>query len=140
MKPYRLTSLAVSEHGEQVAFFAFVRPYLKTKGIDPRLCYAVPNAQILMRSARNPHAVMSYLRAEGFTDGVLDINFDYPRGDFNGLRIEMKRVGGKASPEQIEMASLLRAQGFNVVIAEGCDEAARAIRAYLGDVTARAVA
>jgi hypothetical protein len=34
---------------------------------------------------------------------------------------------------QIEVADILRRQGYNVVIAEGSDEAIRAIRAYLGD-------
>ncbi len=50
---------------------------------------------------------------------------------FPGLFIELKRKGGKASPEQLEMADFLRRAGYNVVIAQGFDEARRAIEAYL---------
>ena len=41
-----------SEHEIQRAFFDFARPYLRSKGIDPRLIYSVPNSQVLMASAR----------------------------------------------------------------------------------------
>jgi len=119
-----------SEHEIQVAFCAWARPYLRSKGIDPRLCYAVPNSQILMAGARNKHAVMAYLRAEGFTDGVPDIHLDVPMMSlsnpdvmvFAGWRCELKREGGKASTEQLEMAALLRQRGFSVIIALGYDQ------------------
>jgi hypothetical protein len=55
------------------------------------------------------------------------------RGEFGGLWLEMKKIGAKATPAQIEMVDLLRYAGYNALITEGSDEAIRAIRAYLGD-------
>ena len=97
---------------------------------------AIPNSQILMGSARNKFAVMAYLRAEGFADAAPDLMLAYPKEGktghlFCGMFIEMKKVGVKARPDQVEFAGLLRKMGYNALICAGADEAIRSIRAYV---------
>ena len=159
-----------TEHQEQAAVVDWFQSYARTKGIDPRLLIAVPNAQILLglcKSDKDRLKVLTYLKAEGMQPGVPDlflakdkrqlivrgrpVDVDYLLGNvpggrtprteqitdklpttlFNGLFIEIKRKGGKPSKDQLFMAELLRSAGFNVVIAEGFEEAERAIRAYI---------
>ena len=141
-------ALKPTEHQEQAAVVEWFQSYARTKGIDPRLLIAIPNSQILMGSARNKHAVMAYLRAEGFADAAPDLLLAWPKpmiwygggtagisisGNFVfcGLFLEMKRKGGKPSKDQLFMADLLRRAGYSVVIAYGADEASRAIKAYI---------
>jgi len=128
-----------TEHQEQAAFFDFARPYLQSKGIDPRLCFAIPNAQKFMSLARNPYAAYAVAKSEGLVEGVPDLMLAWPKWStssplvcsFHGLLIEMKRETGKPKPEQLEMATLLRQAGYSVVIALGSKEAIRAIKAYV---------
>ena len=142
--------LIPSEHDEQKAVVQWFQSYARTKGIDPRLLFSLPNAQILLglcKSDKDRLKVLAYLKAEGLQPGVPDLFLAhykkgdlYPTGqsghyvqavDFCGLFIELKRKGGKPSKDQLFMADLLRCAGFNVVIAYGFEEAQRAIRAYI---------
>lgn len=141
-KPLKLTAPVASEWSEQAAVIQWWQSYARTRGIDPRLLYAIPNAQKFMSKARNIHAAYAQAKAEGLVDGVPDLFLAVPKRFstrqpqhvmFPGLMLEMKRKGGKASAAQKEMHALLRAQGYVVVLAEGADEAIGAIRAYLGD-------
>lgn len=133
--------IIATEHQEQAAVIEWWKVYAVSKKINPKLLIMIPNAQILMGSARNKHAVMAYLRAEGFQDHAPDLFLAIPkmvRGMqlqamlFAGLFIEIKRKGEKAKPGQIEFSYMLRQQDYNCIIAEfGADEAIRAIRAYI---------
>lgn len=119
-----------SEHQEQCAFFAWVRMYLKTKGIEPSLCYAVPNG-----GARHK-AVAAKLKAEGVTAGVCDVNFDYPHWGahyplYHGLKLEFKRAPNKLTAAQDAHIAALRGVGYNVVVCWSFEEAKRTIEAYL---------
>ena len=143
-------ALKPTEHDEQVAVIQWFQSYARTKGIDPRLLIAIPNAQILLglcKSDKDRLRVLAYLKAEGLQPGVPDLMLAWPKpmiwhldgGHFKtsgsfvfcGLFLEMKRKDGKPSQAQLEMADLLRRAGYNVVIAYGADEAIRAIKAYI---------
>lgn len=138
----RETGLAAgaSESQSQVAFFDWVRPYLRTRGIAPSLCYAVPNGAHLAGDARMRAIQMARLKREGLTAGVLDINLDVPKIArlnaetvtlFHGLRIEMKAASNKPTPEQAAHILALRQAGYNVVICYSADAAILAVKAYL---------
>lgn len=72
------------------------------------------------------------LAAEGFVPGVPDLFLAVPRAPYNGLWIEMKRTkGGKVSPQQEKLHSLLAAQGYAVAVCLGADWAQQVIEAYL---------
>ena len=132
MKPKQPT-----EHQEQAALIAWWSTYAKTKQLDPRLLFAIPQA------AKRSYALASYMKAEGLRAGVPDLMLAIPRTGtiynkgvipimlFAGLFIELKRIGGKPTPDQLAYADLLRRQGFSVVIAYGFEESRRAITGYL---------
>ena len=119
------------EHAEQVVVVKWFYHYSKTIGVDYRQLVAVPNGQILFRFANNPNAVLSYLHAEGMRDGMLDLVLFVPKWDFHGMLCEMKRrVGGKVSDDQNEMAAVLRKAGYHCIVAPGADIAIARIKAY----------
>lgn len=143
-----------TEHAEQVAVCQWWESYCGTRKLHANLLFAIPNAQKFMSKARNMHAAYAHAKAEGLREGTPDLMLAGPKfrkgaklppmkGDspyipihfidveFCGLFIEMKRKGEKARPEQIAFADMLRRQGYSVVIAQGADEAIRAICGYL---------
>ena len=93
---------------------------------EMRMLYHVPN------EGKRSRANGARLKAEGLRAGVPDINLDVARGEFHGLRIEMKRRrGGRVSPEQAAWLEALREQGYAAVVAYGWEEAADEIEKYL---------
>ena len=136
-----------TEHQEQVAVIEFWASYAPTKGLPVNLLFCIPNASRLTPAGR------IYKWKEGLRAGVPDLFLAKPKfmqswektatagagaaGTFtvsmvfHGMFIEMKRIGEKARPEQIAFADMLRKQGYNCVIAQGADEAIRAIKAYI---------
>lgn len=93
---------------------------------EMRMLYHVPN------EGKRSRANGARLKAEGLRAGVPDINLDVARGEYHGLRIEMKRRrGGRVSPEQAAWLEALREQGYAAVVAYGWEEAADEIEKYL---------
>ena len=90
------------------------------------MLYHVPN------EGKRSKANGARLKSEGLRAGVPDINLDVARGEYHGLRIEMKRRrGGRVSPEQAAWLEALREQGYAAIVAYGWEEAADAIEKYL---------
>lgn len=127
-----------TEHAEQVAVCQWWASYCVTRKLDEALLFSIPNGTLVN--------IAGYMRMkkEGFRKGAPDLmlackgwrrwmqgTVRYGVKDCHGLFIEMKRRGEKARPEQIEFADMLRRQGYSVVLAQGADEAIRAIRGYL---------
>ena len=93
---------------------------------EMRMLYHVPN------EGKRSKANGARLKSEGLRAGVPDINLDVARGEYHGLRIEMKRRrGGRISPEQAAWLEALREQGYAAIVARGWEEAADAIEKYL---------
>lgn len=93
---------------------------------EMRMLYHVPN------EGKRSKANGARLKSEGLRAGVPDINLDVARGEYHGLRIEMKRRrGGCVSPEQAAWLEALREQGYAAIVARGWEEAADAIEKYL---------
>lgn len=93
---------------------------------EVRMLYHVPN------EGKRSKANGARLKSEGLRAGVPDINLDVARGEYHGLRIEMKRRrGGRVSPEQAAWLEALREQGYAAIVAHGWEEAADAIEKYL---------
>lgn len=149
MKPFKLAAPIASEAAEQSAVITWWSSYARTRGLDERLLIASANGAVLAGDAKHRAIQMARLKRTGLRVGVPDLFLaksrhakpievlaDFEPTLFHGLWIEMKRVGGKATPEQVEMADVLRRQGYNVVLAEGFDEARRAIMGYLGHTVA----
>lgn len=130
-----------TEWQEQVAVVDWAdRLTISVNGEPHRLgafLYAVPNGSILGGDAKLRAIQVGRLKRAGMRPGVLDLVLDLPRGPFHGLRLEMKRHGGRASPEQREWLARLRSVGFDAHVAEGAEEAIAIIQAYLAEGLSR---
>lgn len=104
-----------TEHQVQSNYFIAVRimyPFCK-------LIYAVPNG-VNMKSVATR---MKYWR-EGRTPGVPDVNIDFARGGFHGMRIEFKRdAKQKPSADQLASHTQLRENGYYVALMHDAAEA-----------------
>lgn len=130
----RVKSQEATEHQEQSALCSWWHLYATTHGMDYRLLFAIPNAQLLMGHTKNPAAFMSYLRAEGFRKGAPDLLLAVPRGKYHGLFIELKRAAsGVVSDEQKDMLRILSAAGYMCMVCYGAEDAKRVIVDYLND-------
>jgi hypothetical protein len=78
----------------------------------------------------------SYLQAikmkrTGYVKGFPDLFIYEPRGEYNGLAIEMKKEkGGVASPEQKRWQEQLRNRGYASYICKGSEDAIKTIDEY----------
>lgn len=89
--------------------------------------YAVPNG-----GSRHMLEAVG-LKEEGVRKGIPDLQMDVARGQYHGLRIEMKRAKGVVSPEQKEVHQFLAGQGYRIIVAFTSQEAINAIDDYLTD-------
>lgn len=125
----------LTEHQEQIAVIEWWGLQCKAWDYPRKALFAIPNGQILMAHADNKQAVMGYLRAEGFRDGIPDLMLAVPFGGFSGLFIEMKRAKPAPSSitdEQTEYCAMLHQLGYASDIHHGSASAISAIRHYLG--------
>lgn len=96
------------------------------------MLYAIPNGG--KRAIKTAVA----LKKQGVKRGVPDMCLPVPRGGFNGLYIELKRVkGGTVSDEQREWIAALNTQGYKAIICHGAEEAIEQIRGYLCHTSTR---
>jgi hypothetical protein len=111
-----------TEHQIQAAYFQLVRLKLK----EYPLIYAVPNG-----SNKSPMQRVKFQR-EGLTPGILDVNIDYPRKGYHGMRIEFKRDSKiSLSDEQRVIAEQLFRAGYHVAKHWDPEEAFNATQEYL---------
>lgn len=92
---------------------------------DERLLYAYP-----AQGKRSP-ANAARMKAEGLRAGICDMFLAVPRGTFHGLFIEMKKPGGRLSPEQAKMIQLFVSQGYYVTVQDSFVGAKNLIEHYL---------
>jgi len=128
MKPEDLAKSG-TEHGHQMALFQWAQQNLDQY---PELVwlYAIPNG-----GQRNIITAAG-LKAEGVKSGVSDICLPVARSTFHGLYIEMKKPGGKESPQQIEFGKFLTAQGYLYKCCDHWNLARDTIISYMNGTTA----
>jgi hypothetical protein len=72
------------------------------------------------------------LKNEGLLKGCPDLFIAEPKGDYNGLYIEMKKQSNSyVTKEQNEIMNLLENKGYMCVVAKGCKEAIEQFEGYL---------
>jgi hypothetical protein len=121
----RLDPELPTEEEEQIKYFVWVsRCRINNEPLAPHV-YHVPNG-----GARTEWAGAA-LKRQGVRAGVPDINVDIPASPYHGLRIEMKRLGGTASANQITQLRHLNAMGYHAVVCQGFDAARRVTVDYL---------
>ena len=68
----------------------------------------------------------------GVLAGVSDFFLPFPRGEYCGLWLEMKRKKGYTIyPAQIEFLNRMRGLGYGAAIVYGCDHAITTVEQYL---------
>ena len=118
--PFKLAT----EHEHQAALFAWAERARQTMP-ELAMLAAVPNGGLRHK------AVAAKLRAEGVKPGYPDVLLDVPRKPWHGLRIEMKKEGGRVSAHQEEWIARLGACGYLATVCYGWDEARSVIERYL---------
>lgn len=114
-----------TEHDEQVRVIEWAR-WHESKWPELALLHAIPNA-----GAGAQRGQAGKMKAEGVKPGVPDLCLPVRRKGYSGVYIEMKRVGGKLSPEQFTWLAALADQGFHACTAYGADQAINVLREYL---------
>lgn len=88
-----------------------------------------------MQGGRSPRNG-ARMKAEGMRKGLPDMFLAVPnlRTGWAGLWIELKRPGGRVSPEQSDFLDDLRAQNYVCEVCWGFDHAKQTIESYLRKV------
>ena len=68
---------------------------------------------------------------KGVKGGVSDYMLLVPRKGYNGLIIEMKRIGGYATPVQKDFLNFEAENGYYVCVCSGANQAIKALKFYL---------
>jgi hypothetical protein len=71
------------------------------------------------------------IKREGLVKGVADLCLSVPKGGFGALYIEMKKPGGRLSPEQKQWGENAIKYGNKWVVCYSCEEFANIITNYL---------
>lgn len=125
-----------SEHDEQVALFEWAA-MAEAEHPELKMLHATPNGGKLPYTRDAKGKVYSPQRIalvrEGLRKGYPDVSLDVARGQFHGLRIELKRAdrSNKPTPEQEEWIANLRYYGYSAVVCYGAQDAINTIQAYL---------
>jgi hypothetical protein len=114
----------MSEHDEQAALFQWAA---MQQSVYPALemLYAIPNG------GHRHQATAARLKAEGVKAGVWDVALDVARGDWHGLRIEMKFGKNKLTTEQLRWKARYRCYGYKTAVCYSWLEAVAVIEEYL---------
>lgn len=70
-------------------------------------------------------------KTAGVKRGVPDLFLPVPSGQYHGLFIEMKKIGGKASDDQLWWLSHLKENGYAIAVCYGWQKATEVLQWYL---------
>jgi hypothetical protein len=116
-----------TEHVEAVRLMQCVRLH-EQRHPELQCLTAIPNG------GDRHGAVAAKMKAEGVRKGYPDYLLDVPRGDFHGLRIELKRLDASPSdtkPDQLAWHARLREHGYRVEVCKGWQAAWAVVCDYL---------
>ena len=119
----KLTARIVSEETEQIHLMVWCR-YMESKFPELETIYHIPN------EGKRSHIAGSKQKSMGLKSGMPDLCLPVPRGEYSSLYIEMKKIGGKPTAEQLDRLELLEQYGNAVAICEGAEQAEKVLTAY----------
>ena len=111
------------EYDEQKAFVKWVR---KEHPQHARRMISVENA-----AHRGSLIRVSMAKASGMVTGASDLLFAFSSGGRHGLWIEMKKIDGRATPDELRFQEDARRDGYGGVVCHGCENAKAAFLRYL---------
>lgn len=115
----------LSESQIQQQGVAIARNRLKRYGVPAELLYAVPNGANVTETHR------MRLVSEGLMPGWPDLNLDWPSGDYHGLRIEVKKPGGRLGERQKMISRSIGQAGYAWTVAWSIDEIVDKVISYV---------
>lgn len=113
-----------TEHAHQTALFMQMSMWL-TKWPELKWAFAVPNG-----GNRDP-ITAARLKAEGVKSGVSDVCLPIARQGYSGFYIEMKKPGGKESPQQKEFGAFVATQNYLYKCCTDWEDAANSVEWYM---------
>lgn len=114
------------EHEEQVALYQWAALHYRKMPELEWLLFAIPNA------GKRPGAAGPWMAAEGLKSGVWDNFLSVASRGCNGLYIEMKVGRNTLSFNQQTFKEWVAKKGYDAVVCNSWQEAAREIVNYLG--------
>ncbi len=111
------------EHKVQVSIMQWS---VKNRKVYPflEMLYAVPNG------GQRSRTTGLKLKLEGVKAGIWDLSLDAPTGSFHGLKIEVKRPGGKMSDKQNDWGDKYKDYGYALAVVDSVKDFASAISIY----------
>ena len=113
-----------SEHQVQRAFVSWFR-VAHRKIYDSGALFAIPNG------GKRLELEAKRLKAEGVYAGASDLILLVPRGQYHGLCLEMKTIGGTLSPEQEAWLLSRRLDGYATDVCYTYEQAVESVTDYL---------
>lgn len=111
-----------TEHLEQSALISWFRTQYP---LMSNCLWAIPNGGV-----RHIKTAMK-LKKEGVLAGVSDLFLMIPKNEFHGLFLEMKAIGGKVQPNQVQFINLAKTMGYQAEVCFGFQDAKEKIQKYL---------
>lgn len=122
----------VPEWKEQQAVIEWWAAFCRTKQLDERLLFAIPNGSFMRGGLEERKVQLIILSKTGTRRGAPDLMLAIPRSGSSGLFVEMKSEVGRTSVDQDEYHELLERMGYRTKVCYGADEAIETIKGYLG--------
>lgn len=110
-----------AEHYIQVRLFYMVERHFPDLY---RAMKAVPNGGLRSKTTAGK------MKAEGQKAGSPDIDIDYPRGAYHGMKLEVKTEKGKLQLNQADAIDYFNKLGYFTVCGKGFDECYQMIKEY----------
>lgn len=122
----RNSNNALSEDTEQTIVIKWAQ-LMENRYPALKLLYHIPNG------GKRSITEAKRFKAQGVKAGVPDLCLPYANGNYNGLYIELKAIGGRLSEIQKQWLTLLEIVGYKAVCCYGADEAIATIEKYLSE-------
>ncbi len=119
----KIAARAVSEETEQIHLMVWCR-YMETKFPELETIYHIVN------EGKRTAVTGGKLKEMGLRKGMPDVHLPVSKCAFSSLYIEMKKIGGKPTAEQIDRLEVLERYGNAVAICEGAEQAEKVLTAY----------
>lgn len=129
---YVYDPLNTDEHIEQALVISWARSHILQYPCLEWL-YSSLNGIPLPGSKKTRGRIMNYMKTEGMTKGVLDLFLPVAKYGYHGIYIEMKKLGGRLSPEQRKFKAFVERQGYLALLCFGHKTAIENLTWYLED-------
>lgn len=119
----KIAARAVSEETEQIHLMVWCR-YMENQFPELETIYHIVN------EGKRTAITGGKLKEMGLRKGMPDVHLPVSRCAFSSLYIEMKKIGGKPTAEQVDRLEILERYGNAVAICEGAEAAEKVLTAY----------